>query len=150
MTLHRRQAIAATAALFAAARTVAPRGAFAQSSTTPEVRKAVLGYIALTDAAPLIIAKEKGFFAKHGMPEVEVSKQASWGATRDNLVLGGGSNLVVADQGFAGRVVEVATTGMTTDADDSGDPTCSGATVTVAAGAGWDDLVRRVVAATPS
>ena len=91
MTLHRRQAIAATAALFAAARAAAPQGAFAQSSTTPEVRKAVLGYIALTDAAPLIIAKEKGFFAKHGMPEVEVSKQASWGATRDNLVLGGGS-----------------------------------------------------------
>ncbi|MBP0447646.1 ABC transporter substrate-binding protein [Roseomonas sp. SSH11] len=91
MTMKRRQAIAATAALFAAARASAPRGAFAQSSTTPEVRKAVLGYIALTDAAPLIIAKEKGFFAKHGMPDVEVSKQASWGATRDNLVLGGGS-----------------------------------------------------------
>ena len=50
--------------------------------------KATLGYIALTDAAPLIIAKEKGFFAKYGMPDVEVSKQASWGATRDNLVLG--------------------------------------------------------------
>jgi nitrate/nitrite transport system substrate-binding protein len=85
----RRQAIAA-AALLAAARAAAPRGAFAQGATTPEVRKAVLGYIALTDAAPLIIAKEKGFFAKHGMPDVEVAKQASWGATRDNLVLGGG------------------------------------------------------------
>ena len=35
-----------------------------------------------------VIAKEKGFFAKHGMPDVEVAKQASWGATRDNLVLG--------------------------------------------------------------
>ena len=30
----------------------------------------------------LVIAKEKGFFAKHGMPDVEVAKQASWGATR--------------------------------------------------------------------
>jgi nitrate/nitrite transport system substrate-binding protein len=87
MNTTRRRAIAATAALFAAA----PRGAFAQGSTAPEVRKATLGYIALTDASPLIVAKEKGFFAKHGMPEVEVSKQASWGATRDNLVLGGGS-----------------------------------------------------------
>lgn len=29
-----------------------------------EVTKAKLGFIALTDAAPLIIAKEKGFFAK--------------------------------------------------------------------------------------
>lgn len=89
MSTTRRQALAATAALLAAARATTPRGAFAQGSTTPEVRKATLGYIALTDAAPLIIAKEKGFFAKHGMPDVEVSKQASWGATRDNLVLGG-------------------------------------------------------------
>ena len=76
--LGRRRAIAATAALLAAARAAAPRGAFAQSPSTPEVRKAVLGYIALTDASPLIVAKEKGFFAKHGMPDVEVSKQASW------------------------------------------------------------------------
>ncbi len=55
---------------------------------TPEVTTAKLGFIALTDAAPLIIAKEKGLFAKYGMPDVEVAKQASWGATRDNLVLG--------------------------------------------------------------
>lgn len=55
---------------------------------TPEVTSAKLGFIALTDAAPLIIAKEKGLFAKYGMPDVEVIKQASWGVTRDNLVLG--------------------------------------------------------------
>ena len=54
----------------------------------PEVTKAMLGFIALTDAAPLFVAKEKGIFAKYGMPDVEVQKQASWGATRDNLVLG--------------------------------------------------------------
>ena len=61
------------------------------------------------------------------------------------LVLGGGSNVVVADEGFDGRVVEVATTGTTTDVDDSGDPTCSGATVTVAAGEDWDALVALAV-----
>lgn len=88
-TTTRRQAIAATAALLAAARAATPRGAFAQSSTAPEVRKATLGFIALTDSAPVIIAKERGLFAKYGMPDVEVAKQASWGATRDNLVLGG-------------------------------------------------------------
>jgi nitrate/nitrite transport system substrate-binding protein len=54
----------------------------------PEVKGATLGFIALTDAAPLIIAKEKGFFAKHGMPDVKVVKQTSWAATRDNLELG--------------------------------------------------------------
>ena len=82
---------AGTAALLAAARLNFPAGAFAQASG-PEVTKAIFGYIALMDASPLVIAKEKGFFAKHGMPDVEVSKQASWGATRDNLVLGGEKN----------------------------------------------------------
>ncbi|MFX8645108.1 ABC transporter substrate-binding protein, partial [Acinetobacter baumannii] len=27
---------------------------------------------------------------KYGMPDVEVAKQASWGTTRDNIVLGSG------------------------------------------------------------
>ena len=54
----------------------------------PEVKKAKLGFIALTDAAPLIIAKEKGYFKKYGMDEVEIVKQASWPVTRDNLELG--------------------------------------------------------------
>ncbi|WP_088894103.1 CmpA/NrtA family ABC transporter substrate-binding protein [Leptolyngbya ohadii] len=58
------------------------------AADAPEVTTAKLGFIALTDAAPLIIAKEKGLFAKYGMPDVEVSKQASWAVTRDNLELG--------------------------------------------------------------
>jgi nitrate/nitrite transport system substrate-binding protein len=56
----------------------------------PEVTTAKLGFIALTDAAPLIVAKEKGLFAKYGMKDVLVEKQASWGTTRDNLELGSG------------------------------------------------------------
>jgi nitrate/nitrite transport system substrate-binding protein len=83
--------VSATAALAAAARISFPSGAFAQGAG-PEVPGIKLGYIALTDAAELIIAKEKGFFAKYGMPDVDVAKQASWGATRDNIVLGGASN----------------------------------------------------------
>jgi len=82
---------AGTIALLAAARGLLPHGAHA-ATTAPEVTGAKLGFIALTDSAPLIIAKEKGLFAKHGMPDVEVAKQASWGATRDNLVLGGEAN----------------------------------------------------------
>ena len=81
----------ATAALVSAVRVAFPSGAFA-ATAEPEVKGAKIGFIALTDAAPLIIAAEKGLFAKHGMPDVEVLKQASWGATRDNLVLGGVSN----------------------------------------------------------
>jgi nitrate/nitrite transport system substrate-binding protein len=56
-----------------------------------ETTKAKLGFIALTDSAPLIIAKEKGFFAKYGMKDVEVLKQASWAVTRDNIELGSGA-----------------------------------------------------------
>ncbi len=77
--------------LLLAARDLVPGGAHAQSAG-PEVKGVRLGFIALTDAAPLAIAKEKGFFAKHGMPDVDVTKQASWPATRDNLALGGASN----------------------------------------------------------
>ncbi|HEX5862070.1 MAG TPA: UDP-N-acetylmuramate dehydrogenase [Nocardioides sp.] len=62
------------------------------------------------------------------------------------LVLAGGSNLVVADEGFAGTVVKVATTGVSADSDDPDDLACLGAvTVTVAAGEDWDALVSRAV-----
>jgi UDP-N-acetylmuramate dehydrogenase len=55
------------------------------------------------------------------------------------LVLGGGSNLVVADEGFPGSVVHVATRGVKISADDGG------VTVAVAAGEDWDALVERCV-----
>jgi UDP-N-acetylmuramate dehydrogenase len=56
------------------------------------------------------------------------------------LVVAGGSNLVVADEGVPGTVVRVLTRGVRVDAD-----ACSGAMVTVAAGEPWDDLVTRAV-----
>ncbi|WP_398470253.1 CmpA/NrtA family ABC transporter substrate-binding protein [Tardiphaga sp.] len=92
--ISRRQLLkagAGTAALLAAAKLNFPAGAFAQGAG-PEVKGAKLGFIALTDAAPLFVAKEKGIFAKYGLPETEVLKQASWGTTRDNLVLGSEGN----------------------------------------------------------
>ena len=46
------------------------------------------------------------------------------------LVLGGGSNLVLPDAGFAGTVVKVATGGVAVDSADL----CGGANVVVAAG----------------
>ncbi|WP_430913121.1 CmpA/NrtA family ABC transporter substrate-binding protein [Methylobacterium sp. sgz302541] len=82
---------AAALSLTAASRLALPGGAFAQGAG-PEVTGAKLGFIALTDAGPLFVAKEKGIFAKYGMPDVEVLKQASWGTTRDNLVLGSEGN----------------------------------------------------------
>jgi nitrate/nitrite transport system substrate-binding protein len=92
--VSRRQILKAgsgAAALLAAAKLNFPAGAFAEGAG-PEVTAAKLGFIALSDAGPLFVAKDKGLFAKHGMPDVEVQKQASWGTTRDNLVLGSEGN----------------------------------------------------------
>jgi UDP-N-acetylmuramate dehydrogenase len=60
------------------------------------------------------------------------------------LVLGGGSNLVVADDGFDGTVVEVALDGVRADVQST-DPTCGGVMVTVAAGEEWDAFVASAV-----
>src|SRR5688572_23116391 len=55
------------------------------------------------------------------------------------LVLGGGSNLVVRDGGFAGTVIDIAIPGVTITAD--GDT----AIVSAFAGVEWDDLVAQLV-----
>ena len=57
------------------------------------------------------------------------------------LILGGGSNVLIGDAGFAGTVVRVTTRGVS--AEVSG---CTGAVVTVAAGESWEPLVERAVA----
>lgn len=50
-------------------------------------RKIKLGFIPLTDCAPLVAAKELGIFAKYGL-DVELEKQASWAVVRDKLLNG--------------------------------------------------------------
>jgi nitrate/nitrite transport system ATP-binding protein len=47
-----------------------------------------IGYIPLTDAAPLIIAKEKGFFTKYGIEIVNLFQEPSWDAIADNIISG--------------------------------------------------------------
>jgi UDP-N-acetylmuramate dehydrogenase len=58
------------------------------------------------------------------------------------LVLGGGSNVVVADEGFPGLVVRVTTRGVTEGGDMCGSPE-----VVVEAGEDWDRLVARAIEA---
>ncbi len=55
-------------------------------------------------------------------------------------ILGGGSNVVLSDEGLPGTVVLVRTRGIDVSVD-----ACAGAWVTVAAGEPWDDLVARAV-----
>ncbi|TCJ21352.1 UDP-N-acetylmuramate dehydrogenase [Nocardioides jejuensis] len=56
------------------------------------------------------------------------------------LLVAGGSNLVVADEGFPGLVIKIATR------DIQAVPVDGGVEVTVAAGEGWDDFVALAVA----
>lgn len=46
-----------------------------------------IGFIALTDCAPLIVAREKGFFARHGL-DVTLVREPSWANMRDKVALG--------------------------------------------------------------
>lgn len=46
-----------------------------------------LGFIPLNDAAPLIVARDKGFFADEGL-QVDLSREASWATIRDKLAIG--------------------------------------------------------------
>ncbi len=56
------------------------------------------------------------------------------------LIVAGGSNLVVADEGVQGTVIRVLTQGVVVDLDS-----CSGAMVTIQAGETWDAMVARAV-----
>src|SRR5690348_149568 len=65
------------------------------------------------------------------------------------LILGGGSNLVVADEGFDGTVIQVATLGVRRDGAGAGagaGRAAGAAELTVAAGEEWDGFVARTVA----
>jgi UDP-N-acetylmuramate dehydrogenase len=62
-------------------------------------------------------------------------------AGRPLLVLGGGSNVLVADEGFTGVVVRDRRSGIAVQAED----TCGGASVTAPAGQDWDELVQAAV-----
>lgn len=46
-----------------------------------------LGFIPLTDCAPLVVAKEKGYFAKYGL-NVTLSRETSWSNVRDKVAIG--------------------------------------------------------------
>ena len=46
-----------------------------------------LGFIALNDCAPLVIAREKGFFEAEGL-SVDLSREASWANSRDKVAMG--------------------------------------------------------------
>ena len=80
----------------------------------------------------------RGFVRAGTEAELVEAVRAADAAGEPVLILGGGSNLVVADEGFDGTVIQVATRGVSRD----GGP----GAVTVAAGEDWDAVVARTVA----
>ena len=81
------------------------------------------------------------FVVTAGDSELVAAVQAADQVAEPVLVLGGGSNLVVADEGFSGVVVRAASCGLRFTAQDDA------VEVTASAGQDWDDLVRQCLAA---
>jgi nitrate/nitrite transport system substrate-binding protein len=88
VSLTRRRFLQASAALGGAM--LLPgvmQSAWAAGSDKPEQTTVRVGFIPLTDCAPLVIAALKGFDKKYGITLIP-TKEASWAAVRDKLVSG--------------------------------------------------------------
>lgn len=83
----------------------------------------------------------RNFVTARTEAEIIAAVQAADQAGGPLLIVGGGSNLVVADEGFAGTVVKIASQGYASNSADS----CGGASVVVQAGHDWDDFVHQTV-----
>jgi UDP-N-acetylmuramate dehydrogenase len=94
----------------------------------------------LAPLTTLGVGGDARWFARAGTIQ-DVVAAVRWSVDRDTplFVLGGGSNLVVADAGFDGLVLQVALEGV--DFRANGEAT----SVRVAAGEPWDGVVRTVV-----
>ena len=57
------------------------------NGANPPKRVIKLGFIPLTDCAPLVMAKELGLFTKYGV-DVQLTKEASWAVVRDKILNG--------------------------------------------------------------
>ena len=53
----------------------------------PHHRPLQLGFVALSDCAPLVMAAELGLFAEHGL-EVELHREVGWATVRDKIIYG--------------------------------------------------------------
>ncbi|PMR72526.1 nitrate transporter NrtA [Billgrantia endophytica] len=54
---------------------------------TPELNRLTLGFVPLLDAALLVIARERGFFAAQGI-DVSLSRENAWSTLRDKVAAG--------------------------------------------------------------
>ena len=72
--------------------------------------------------------------------EEEIIAAIEAAGTSPLLIIGGGSNVLVSDQGFDGTVIHIANNQAESEVD-----ACSGATLTIGAGENWDEFVRTTI-----
>jgi len=97
--------------------------------------------VSLQSLSTLRVGGAARWFARADSTE-DVQAAHQWCVEHDLplFVLGGGSNLVIADEGFPGLVMYMAVSGLTMTTESGG------TTVTAGAGESWDRLVESVVA----
>ena len=111
--------------------------------TAPGLRPDAVGAPSLAELTTLRVGGPADRYVEaHSEAELLETVQAADDAGEPLLVIGGGSNLLVGDEGFGGVVVRDLRRGITVDAEDS----CGGASFHAPAGQDWDELVARAVA----
>ncbi len=112
--------------------------------TRPEPGSGETGAVAETNLAPLTTLGVGGVARRYveagSESEIVEAVRAADGSGDDLLIVGGGSNLVISDDGYPGTVIHVANTGYTVEENDGA------VALTVQAGQPWDDLVALTVA----
>lgn len=106
--------------------------------TESNAKLLILGNIALAPLTTLKVGGAARFFVE-AKTDIEIIKAVSWakGKNFPLLILGGGSNLLVSDNGFDGLVLRILTKGI--DVFHSPDNSVE---INVRAGEDWDDFVR--------
>ena len=103
-------------------------------------RLTILDGVPLAPLTTLGIGGAARHYARIGTP-AQLARALAWAQDKgvETLVLGGGSNLLIGDEGFPGLVLHVVIDGV--ELVESGETT----EVTAGAGVPWDDLVAKVV-----
>ncbi|MDO5499185.1 MAG: UDP-N-acetylmuramate dehydrogenase [Propionibacteriaceae bacterium] len=107
-----------------------------QTTGTPQPGEPLAAFTTLRVGGPartMVVAETE--------QELVDAVRAADAAQEPVLLLGGGSNVLISDQGFEGTVILIRTRGIEAEVDEH-----TGARVTVAAGEPWDHFVAHAVA----
>ena len=108
----------------------------------------ILENISLASQTTLGIGGPARWFVE-ATSEAEIAEACAWARERDVplFVLGGGSNVLVADAGFGGLALHVAIKGMKLQGMELGGMELEGELLSAAAGEVWDDCVEQALGA---